>query len=84
MTHRYADVTFTKSVKAAQELYGSREHNDRLQSKFGPNDQLTQRETDFIQLRDTFYLATVNENGWPYVQHRGGPVGLSFCQMRVN
>ncbi len=76
MTHRFADVTFTDSVKAMQEHYGSREHNERLQSNFGPNDQLSPRETEFISLRDTFYLATVGESGWPYVQHRGGPPGF--------
>lgn len=76
MTHRFADLVFTDSVKAAQEHYGSREHNERLQNNFGPNDRLTSRETDFIALRDTFYLATVGESGWPYVQHRGGPSGF--------
>jgi predicted pyridoxine 5'-phosphate oxidase superfamily flavin-nucleotide-binding protein len=76
MTHRFADVTFTESVKAAQEQYGSRAHNDRLQSKFGPNDQLGPRESEFIARRDSFYLATVSDTGWPYVQHRGGPAGF--------
>jgi predicted pyridoxine 5'-phosphate oxidase superfamily flavin-nucleotide-binding protein len=76
MTHRFAELTFTDSVKSAQEDYGSRAQNERLQTKFGPNDRLTQRETDFIAKRDTFYLATVNEAGWPYVQHRGGPSGF--------
>jgi predicted pyridoxine 5'-phosphate oxidase superfamily flavin-nucleotide-binding protein len=76
MTHRFADIAFTDSVKAAQEHYGSRAHNERLQSNFGPNDQLGPRETDFIGLRDTFYIATVSETGWPYVQHRGGPPGF--------
>ena len=76
MIHRFADVTFTDGVKAAQEYYGSRAHNERLQTKFGPNDQLGPREADFIAQRDTFYLATVSETGWPYVQHRGGPTGF--------
>jgi len=76
MTHRFADITFTESVRAAQEYYGSRPHNKRLQENFGPNDQLTARETDFIARRDTFYLATVSETDWPYVQHRGGPTGF--------
>ncbi len=76
MTHRYADLTFTESVKAAQASYGSRENNARRQENFGPNDQLTSKETDFIALRDTFYLATVGETDWPYVQHRGGPRGF--------
>ncbi len=30
----------------------------------------------FITMRDSFYLATVNEAGWPYIQHRGGPAGF--------
>ncbi len=76
MAHKFADITFTQSVKAAQEHYGSRAQNERLHQNFGPNDQLTSREADFIALRDTFYLATVNETGWPYVQHRGGPPGF--------
>lgn len=76
MTHRFADITFTESVRAAQQQYGSRAQNQRLQTNFGPNDLLTTRETDFIEQRDTFYLATVGESGWPYVQHRGGPKGF--------
>ena len=76
MTHHFADITFTDSVKAAQALYGSREHNERLQARAGPNDELGQREAEFIAQRDTFYLATVSETGWPYVQHRGGPTGF--------
>jgi len=76
MSHHFADITFTDGVKAAQAHDGSREHNDRLQSNFGPNDELSPREVDFIGLRDTFYMATVSESGWPYVQHRGGPPGF--------
>ena len=76
MTHRFADLTFTDSVKATQDHYGSLAHNTRLQENFGPNDQLTSRETEFIMQRDTFYLATISETGWPYVQHRGGPPGF--------
>ena len=76
MTHQFADITFTKSVKEVQDQYGSRAQNDRLHQNFGPNDQLTAREIDFIAHRDTFYLATVSETGWPYVQHRGGPSGF--------
>lgn len=76
MTHRFADIMFTGAVKAAQEHYGSRAQNARLQSDFGPNDQLGVKEAAFITLRDTFYIATINESGWPYVQHRGGPAGF--------
>jgi predicted pyridoxine 5'-phosphate oxidase superfamily flavin-nucleotide-binding protein len=76
MTHRFADIAFTDSVKAAQEAYGSRDNNDRLQAKAGPNDRLGPKEARFIAERDTFYLATCGESGWPYVQHRGGPQGF--------
>jgi predicted pyridoxine 5'-phosphate oxidase superfamily flavin-nucleotide-binding protein len=76
MTHQFADITFTESVKAVQDQYGSRAQNERLHQNFGPNDRLTSREIDFIAQRDTFYLATVSETGWPYVQHRGGPPGF--------
>ena len=76
MTHRFADITFTDSVQATQEQYGSRAQNEHLQTSFGPNDQLTAREADFIALRDSFYIASVSETGWLYVQHRGGPPGF--------
>ena len=76
MTHQFAEIMHTRSVKAAQEQYGSREDNERFALKAGPNNELTERESAFIQTRDTFYLANVNEDGWPYVQHRGGPPGF--------
>jgi predicted pyridoxine 5'-phosphate oxidase superfamily flavin-nucleotide-binding protein len=47
-----------------------------MEAGAGAVDSLTDRETDFIALRDSFYLATVSEDGWPYVQHRGGPAGF--------
>ncbi len=76
MTHVFADTMFTESVRAAQESYGSHEHNENLRQNFGPNNVLGAREIDFIHKRDSFYLATVSETDWPYVQHRGGPVGF--------
>jgi predicted pyridoxine 5'-phosphate oxidase superfamily flavin-nucleotide-binding protein len=76
MAHQFAEIMFTDSVKSAQAQYGSRERLERFTSNAGPNDELTDREAGFIALRDTFYLASVNEDGWPYVQHRGGPVGF--------
>ena len=76
MSHQFAEVMFTDGVKAAQEQYGSRARIERFAENSGPNDELTDREAGFIALRDTFYIATVNEDGWPYVQHRGGPPGF--------
>ncbi|WP_018153062.1 pyridoxamine 5'-phosphate oxidase family protein [Leeia oryzae] len=37
---------------------------------------LRETEVDFIAARDCFFQASVNEAGWPYVQHRGGPAGF--------
>jgi len=56
-------------------------------------DTLGQAEQDFIQRRDSFYMASVSETGWPYVQHRGGPRGfvrvinrglIGFADLRGN
>ncbi len=76
MSHQFAEIMFTDGVKAAQEQYGSRERIERFSQRMGPNEELTARETEFIALRDTFYIATISEDGWPYVQHRGGPPGF--------
>ena len=76
MARAFADITFTKSVKAAQTLYGSREQNSFFEKAEDPRNTIGERELQFIQTRDSFYQATVGENGWPYVQHRGGPPGF--------
>ncbi len=76
MAHQFAEIMFTDSVIRAQVAYGSRPRLQRFTAMAGPNDELTSRETGFIAERDTFYMATVNEDGWPYVQHRGGPPGF--------
>lgn len=91
--HEFAEYMFTDAVMAAQQRYGSRDRIARFASVAGPNDRLTDRETDYIARRDSFYMATVNEDGWPYVQHRGGPAGflrvltpekLAFADFRGN
>jgi predicted pyridoxine 5'-phosphate oxidase superfamily flavin-nucleotide-binding protein len=76
MTHRFAEIAFTDAVKAAQTHYGTRAQNQRLAERAGPSDALTDREAAFIAARDSFYLATVSDTGWPYLQHRGGPKGF--------
>lgn len=47
-----------------------------MEAGAGPVDVLDDREWDFIAARDSFYMASVSEDGWPYIQHRGGPVGF--------
>jgi len=76
VTHRFADIAFTDAVKAAQMRYGTRAQVERMAQRGGPNDSLGARESEFIAARDSFYLATVSETGWPYLQHRGGPAGF--------
>lgn len=75
MTRSYLDIATTPSVAAAQQTLGSREHNvemaeRRVFNRFGAD------EAAFVAARDSFYIATVSETGWPYVQHRGGPPGF--------
>jgi len=76
MSRAFADISFTPSVKAAQSLYGSREDNLGFELVDEKRDHLLERDIEFLQARDSFYQATVAENGWPYVQHRGGPAGF--------
>ncbi len=63
-------------MKLTQERYGSRAQYARLQENGGPNDALGPQEAAFLARADSFYLSTVSETGWPYVQHRGGPAGF--------
>ena len=76
MPHQFAKIMFTDGVKATQSDFGSREMQQRFTELANSNNSLGEAEADFIAARDTFYMATVNEAGWPYVQHRGGPVGF--------
>ena len=72
----FMQIAFTPAVKEAQERYGSRGHYASLEDHLAAPNPLTQREITFISERDGFYQATVGENGWPYVQYRGGPRGF--------
>src|SRR3990167_1191216 len=76
MSRAFSDITFTEHVKAAQTQYGSRAANQGFEQADDPRSELTAREMEFIGARDSFYQATVGDNGWPYVQHRGGPPGF--------
>jgi len=75
MSDSLLDILSTPSVKAAQAANGSDAHYYGLRGKLGSN-VFTAREATFIEARDSFYMATVSETGWPYVQHRGGQPGF--------
>jgi uncharacterized protein len=77
MTHRFADIAFTPTVKQVQERQGSRKAYSRNEEVAEPfNHHLTATEAQFIAACGSLYMASVGETGWPYIQHRGGPQGF--------
>jgi uncharacterized protein len=92
MAYGFLEIARTPSVKAAQAANGS----GGLWTDFNGKrafDRFTEAEAQFVAARDSFYMATVSESGWPYVQHRGGPPGflrvlddttLAFADFRGN
>ncbi|MDB5999185.1 MAG: pyridoxamine 5-phosphate oxidase [Rhizobacter sp.] len=76
MSRAFADLAFTPAVRAVQTRMGSRGAYARLDQDEDRHEALTPFETEFIEARDGFYMATVSETGWPYVQFRGGPAGF--------
>ncbi|PXA96432.1 pyridoxamine 5'-phosphate oxidase [Nostoc sp. 3335mG] len=75
MAATYLNTLFGPGARAMQEAVGSRAAYARMEAD-ADIDWLTDREVDFISARDSFYMASVSEDGWPYVQHRGGPAGF--------
>ena len=90
MTQAFLDRATTKAVAAARVANRSA---GLYRTGDAGHDHLGAAEAAFIAARDSFYLATVSETGWPYVQHRGGPAGflkildpgtLAFADFRGN
>ena len=73
MAERFVQTVLTPSVLAAQERYYGRHAAIGAAPELDP---LTDEERLFIEARDSFYMATITESGWPYVQHRGGQTGF--------
>jgi len=73
MAERFMQTVLTPSVLAAQEHHFGRRNAVPIGQE---RDPLTDDERRFIEARDSFYMATVSETGWPYVQHRGGAPGF--------
>ncbi|NOK08399.1 pyridoxamine 5'-phosphate oxidase family protein [Corallococcus exercitus] len=73
---RFAKLAFTPAVKALQEQFGSRTAYARVERTGDAPDVLTDDEAEFLSQRDSFYMASIGSNGWPYIQHRGGPQGF--------
>lgn len=90
MALRFLELYCTPAVLEAQRRYYGSGHPVGAE---GSSDRLTLAEREMIESRDSFYLATVNADGWPYLQHRGGPPGflrvldehhLGFADLRGN
>ncbi len=73
MAERFLETLITPAVRRAQTHYYGRE---RASHHASVRDPLGDDERAFIEARDSLYMATVSEDGWPYVQHRGGPRGF--------
>jgi uncharacterized protein len=93
MGRRFAELAFTPLVKEQQQQYGSRHLYERVEQSSYLDDRLGPDERTFIEGRDGFYLASITENGWPYIQFRGGSKGflhvlddrtLGFADLRGN
>lgn len=93
MTDNFTELAFTESVKAQQEKYGTRSAYERMERGGKFRNQLTWQEQRHIESRDSFYLSSVGEHSWPYMQFRGGPKGflkvidgntLAFADFRGN
>lgn len=93
MGNKFSEIAFTDEVKSAQETSGSRSSYARMEDRADTNHLLGPTEIAFIAARNSFYMATVSQTGWPYVQHRGGPAGfvrvldetsLGFADFRGN
>ena len=76
MGHRFAEIAFTESVRAVQQEQGSLAGYSTVNTGEDHHHILSAHEAEFITARDSFYMASVSETGWPYVQHRGGPAGF--------
>ncbi len=75
MAKNFASLAFTDAVKAMQEKMGSRKSYARMERETWV-DGLTENEIDFISQQNSFYMASIGENSFPYIQHRGGPKGF--------
>ncbi len=76
MPHTFAKIMFSAPVKELQRQHGSRAQYERMANSGAAEQALGPYETEFIAARDSIYMATVTPDGWPYVQHRGGPKGF--------
>lgn len=71
-----SDIAFTETVKKIQKEKESRNIYANMEQRGSWESTVTEFLASFIAQRDSFYMATVNAEGQPYIQHRGGPKGF--------
>lgn len=76
MPHTFAKTMFSEPAKKLQERFGSRAAYERMARSGAGEQELGLDEAKFIAARNSFYMSTVTPDGWPYIQHRGGPTGF--------
>lgn len=77
MSSAVSQIAFTAGVRKLQEALGSRAAYARMDvAPDARTDTIGPVEAEFLSAIDSFFMATVGETGWPYVQHRGGPEGF--------
>lgn len=91
MAVKFEEIVLTEGVRLARKHYYGKSSQPRVGT--AKDDPLTEDEIGFIETRDSFYMATMSETGWPYIQHRGGrqgflhvvnPSTLAFADYRGN
>ena len=75
MARNFAEIAFSDASKRLQEKHGSRNSYSRME-KYSEINGLTDGEFSFIENQNSFYLSSIGSNGFPYIQHRGGPKGF--------
>jgi uncharacterized protein len=75
VSYKFLEIARTPGVVAAEERNGSAKFFENFKGH-RDFDRLSENEREFLAARDSFYMATISESGWPYVQHRGGPKGF--------
>ncbi len=76
MSRRYPQIAFGDSVKDVQSEQGSRSVGERLEGMEWEDQRLGERERALMESLDHFFMASMTESGWPYLQFRGGPTGF--------
>ncbi len=76
MTRAFTRLAYTASVRAAQERNGSRAHSERIAERPPVRDSLPEELQARLARANSVILGTASLEGWPHLQHRGGPRGF--------